>query len=123
MRKNAAHLVIILLTIFLFSGCLGGREINDLEIVIGMGVDKGQDTQDIIITAQVVKEAEVGRTSDESGGGKAYWNVTGNGKSVFDAIRKVTHKTGNRLFVSHSQVVIFGNDLASEGLQEYIDFS
>jgi len=118
------------LTLFFFlsialSGCLGAREINDLEIVIGMGVDKEKDSEDILLTAQVVKVDAAGGgsgNSSDGGGSKAFWNVSSKGSSIFDAVREMTHKTGNRLFISHNQAVIFGNDLAAEGLQDYIDF-
>ncbi len=117
-------LMMCFILLFILSGCFGGREINDLEIVIGMGVDKGENTEDILLTAQVIKVHEIGNTSSGNGGGesKAYWNVSTTGTSIFEAIRQLTHKTGNRLFVSHNQAVIFGNDIASEGLQKYIDF-
>ncbi len=120
-----AKLVLSFLMLFMLSGCLGGREINDLEIVIGMGVDKDENTGKILLTAQVVKEAEMGGVSESGSGGagnKAFWNVIGSGNSIFDAVRQMTHKTGNRLFVSHNQAIIFGNDIASEGLRKYIDF-
>lgn len=125
-KKTSKTIIVLILCICVLSalsGCLGGREINDLEIVIGMGVDKDKDTGRILITAQVVKEAAVGRSSGNGGGdGMAFWNVSSTGNSVFDAIRQITHKTGNRLFVSHNHVVIFGKEVAAEGLQKYIDF-
>ena len=112
---------LMLLTLF---GCLGAREINDLEIVIGMGVDKDENPENILVTAQVVKEDTAGRASQDGRGeySKAFWNVSSRGNSIFDAVRQITHKTGNRIFISHNQVVIFGKDIAEEGLQEYIDF-
>ena len=122
------RLILCFLMLLTFSGCLGAREINDLEIVIGMGVDKDKDTENILLTAQVVKVDAAGggsgNASDSGGGGenKAFWNVSSKGRSIFDAVRQITHKTGNRLFISHNQAVIFGNDLAAEGLQKYIDF-
>ena len=130
MIKKNSFLIIKLIICFSMcislSGCSGAREINDLEIVIGMGVDKDKDTGDILLTAQVVKkDAAVGGAGNGGGGGgdgKSFWNVSSNGKSIFDAVRQITHKTGNRLFVSHNQVVIFGYDIVKEGLQKYIDF-
>jgi len=119
------NLILCFCMLFFMSGCLGGREVNDLEIVIGMGVDKGESAGEILLTAQVVNEAEAGRSSAKGGGEEgteAYWNVTSTGKSIFEAVRQITHKTGNRLFVSHNQAVIFGNDIAKEGLHKYIDF-
>lgn len=123
--KRSIMIILCFILSLVLSGCLGGREINDLEIVIGMGVDKDVDTGDIFITAQIVKEGQMEKMSGNGGSGeenKAYWNVSSTGKTIFDAVRQITHKTGNRLFVSHNQVVIFGSEIASEGLQKYIDF-
>jgi len=124
MNISIMKLALCFLILFTFSGCLGGREINDLEIVIGMGIDKDESTGNILLTAQVVKKEEVGGSGKGEGGGesKVFWNVSSIGNSIFDAVRQITHKTGDRLFVSHNQVVIFGKDIAAEGLQKYIDF-
>ena len=126
MTKTLTFKVIMCLLVpLLLSGCLGGgTEINDLEIVVGMGVDKDKDTGKILLTAQIVREGEIGSNSGNGGGqnAKAFWNVTATGDTIFDAIREMTHKTGNRLFVSHNHVVIYGYNIAEEGLQEHIDF-
>lgn len=117
-------LILCLLATMLLSSCLGGREVNDLEIVIGMGIDKAENKKDILVTAQIVKAAEMGMSKGNGGGegSKAFWNVAESGGSVFEAVRQLTHKTGNRLFVSHNQAIIFSNDIALEGLDKYIDF-
>ena len=118
-------LLLCILILLIQTGCWGGREINDLEIVVGMGVDKDSTPGNILLTAQIAKPGEMGKTSGNDGGSgdtKAFWNVNSTKSAIFDAARDITHKTGNRLFVSHSQVVIFGNDIAAEGLQKYIDF-
>ncbi|NLF43006.1 MAG: Ger(x)C family spore germination protein [Bacteroidales bacterium] len=116
-------LILCFFMLFTLSGCFGGREINDLEIVVGIGVDKDENTGNILLTAQIVREEENGNT-EKNGGGEngAFWNVTSTGNSIFDAVRQITHKTGNRLFISHNQAVIYGEDIASEGLEKYIDF-
>jgi len=124
MNFSIMKLILCFFMLFTLSGCLGGREINDLEIVIGIGVDKDENTGNILLTAQVVKDDTAGRATGNGSGGdsKAFWNVYSRGNSIFDSVRQITHKTGNRLFISHSQVVIFGNDIAEEGLQGYVDF-
>lgn len=118
-------LIFCCLILSLLPGCLGGREINDLEIVVGIAVDKGQEPGSIILTAQIVKPSEMGKSSRDSSSGKdnkAYWNVNYTGETVFEAARQITHITGNKLFLAHEQVVIFGKDIAEESIQKYIDF-
>ena len=61
-------LILCFFMLFVLSGCLGEREINDLEIVIGMGVDKDESPDNILLTAQVVKEGIAGKSSGGGGG-------------------------------------------------------
>jgi len=127
MNFRIMKLIICFFMLPVLSGCLGARQINDLEIVIGMGVDKEEESGNVLLTAQVVNvDMSGGGAANARGGGgedsEGYWNVSSKGKSIFEAVRQITHKTGNRLFISHNQAVIFGNDVATEGLQAYIDF-
>lgn len=124
-KKNVAvtKLIPCLLISTILSGCLGGREINDLEIVVGIGIDKDTEAEGIMLTAQVVKPGEMDKSKDAGGNeSKAFWNVRSAGHSIFDAARQITQKTGNRLFVSHTQVIIFGEYSAKDGIQKYFDF-
>ncbi|HEX3046177.1 MAG TPA: Ger(x)C family spore germination protein [Bacillota bacterium] len=110
-----------------FSGCWNRREVEDLAIVVGIGVDRTEVPDNILFTAQIVKPGEAGKSSGETAGGrsgetKAFWNVSSTKSTIFDAARDVTHQTGRRLFVAHNQVIIFGHDLATAGVQGYLDF-
>ncbi len=106
------------------TGCWSAREVNDLEIVIGVGVDKSDIPDNIRFTAQIVKPGEMRQPAQEGGGGSgtAFWNVQSTEASLFNTVRDITHKTGNRLFLSHSQLVVFGNEIAAEGIEKYMDF-
>ena len=77
MNLPIMKLILCFFMLFTLSGCFGGREINDLEIVIGIGVDKDENTGNILLTAQIVREEENGNT-EKNGGGEngAFWNVT-----------------------------------------------
>lgn len=112
------------LLVFCLSGCWSAREINDLEVVVGMGIDESDVPDNVLLTAQIVKPGEMRSSSPEqgAGSGKAYWNARSLGESIFDAAREMTHLTGNRLFASHSQVLIFSEKIAAGGIDEYIDF-
>lgn len=128
--KNKVQLLLIkiMLCVFLsvnLSGCWSARELNELKIAIGLGVDKSQSDEDVLITAQIVKPSEVRKISSEDIGmetNNALWNVSSTGKSVFQAIRDISKKTGYRIYTSHSQVIVFGNEIASKGLEKYFDF-
>ncbi len=116
---------LIIIISFLLSGCWNATEINELEMVIGMAVDKEASTDNVKLTAQIVKPGEMSKPSGKGGGSepaKAWWNVSTAMPTIFDAAREITHTTGNKLFVSHSQIVIFSNDIAENGINKYLDF-
>ena len=130
MSSNKPHMMLLKLifcciSLFLLQGCLGSREINDLEIVVGIAVDKGESPDSIILTAQIVKPSEMGKSSGDISSrndNKAYWNVSYTGETVFEAARQITHITGDKLFLAHQQVLILGEEIAKMNVQGYIDF-
>ena len=48
-------IIICFLAVALLSGCWNSRELNELGIVVGVGIDKGEADNSVKITAQVVK--------------------------------------------------------------------
>lgn len=124
MKNKKVQLLLIMLCIFVpvtLTGCWGAREINELKIAVGLGVDKSEDN--VLLTAQIVKPSEAVKTSGGGGGsGKAFWNIDGTGKSIFEAIRNITQQIGYKVYVAHSSVIIFGSEIAHEGIDNYIDF-
>lgn len=112
-----------ILLILSLCGCWNSRELDDLGIVMGVGVDT-TDGSSVKITAQVVKAAEIKSTKNDSGSKEAiaFWNIQNIGNTVFDTIRGLTRKSSRRLFFPHNQVIVFGHAVAEEGLQKYMDF-
>ncbi len=120
-------IIICAVLMMILSGCGGSRELSDLSIMVGLGIDKADVPGNVLLTAQIVKSGEIKQASTPSGGGKSgtskpYWNIRCSGPTVFDAVRNFTHLTGEKLYISHNQVFIFSSDLASEGVQKHLDF-
>ncbi|HEX3028720.1 MAG TPA: Ger(x)C family spore germination protein [Clostridia bacterium] len=123
--KRLFFIISIYITVFFsLSGCWSKRELNELSIVTGIGIDKADGPENILVTAQIVKPADIKKPSKDGNGGsdKAFWNIKTSSQTVFDAIREFTHETSNKLYVAHTQVIIFGKDIAPEGVQKYLDF-
>lgn len=122
-RRTAVSLLCILLGLCL-SSCWSQKELNTLAIVVGTGLDAGDEPDTLKLTAQVVKAAEMGGGSPAQGGGageKAYVNFSNTDKSVLSAIRGMTHMKSRRLYLAHSDVLIFGSDLAKLDMAEGLD--
>lgn len=113
---------ICILLMMSLSGCWNSRELDNLAIVMGVGVDKPKESGKVQITAQIVKPGEISSSGGEGGGADAFWNIEDTGETVFSTIRDLTSKSSRKLFFPHNQVLIFGRSIAEEGVHEYVDF-
>lgn len=119
-QKIVVLIIICVLIVLSLSGCWNRRELNTFSILMGMGIDKAEEVGKIQLTAQIIKAGELKKEggSDE----EAYLSVQSTGNSVFDALRNFTKENNRKIYLPHSQVIIFGQDIAAEGVQKYLDF-
>ncbi|MBS4216242.1 Ger(x)C family spore germination protein [Neobacillus rhizophilus] len=111
-------LILILLSSILLSGCWNKRELNELSILLGLGVDKEQDQY--VVTAQVVNPSEI--ASKKGGSGKAPVVVyQSKGDTLLEAARKVTTAAPRKLYFAHMRILVFGEKLAKEGIGGIVD--
>ncbi|MCT8139422.1 Ger(x)C family spore germination protein [Anaerobacillus sp. CMMVII] len=114
------NLVRVLMLLLLLSGCLGKEEINDLALVMAVGIDKGENG-DIWITTQVARPADV-RGTTGSAGGEPIWTATGEGKTIFEAIRNLAKFSSRRIYWGHNMIIVVSEEVAREGIVDIIDF-
>lgn len=116
--------VICILLLICLSGCWNSRELNALGIVMGIGVDRPDGPEKVKVTAQIVKAGEMAAAESAGGGskGKAYWNVVNTGNSIFSTLRDMTNESSRKLFFPHNRVLIFGREVAEEGIADHLDF-
>ncbi len=116
-------LKILVIVAFLFStaGCWNNRDLTELAIVSGVGIDVA-DNKKIELTMQIIKPSVL-KSGQEGGGSqeKAYMNVTVEGNTVFEAIRNVLAYIDRRAYFAHVQVMIIGEELADQGIGEVLD--
>lgn len=117
-RKVCLFLVFVILVTML-TGCWSRRELNELAIVVGMGVDKSGDQ--FKVTAQIINPEEV--ASKKGGGGNTPFVVYSyTGDTIYEAIRKMTKKAPRKLYAAHLRLLIIGDELASEkGIGKALD--
>ncbi|NRD80107.1 Ger(x)C family spore germination protein [Bacillus sp. BRMEA1] len=112
-------LMISILTVFL-TGCWNRRELNELGIALAMGFDKAKNGE-IHVSVQVV---DPGMISQQKGGGGQGAPVTiysADGKTVFEAIRKMTKDSPRKIYPSHLRMLIISESLARDGIGNVLD--
>ncbi|MCM8709509.1 Ger(x)C family spore germination protein [Clostridium sp. SYSU_GA19001] len=119
MKKIWFAICTLIFFIILCTGCKGKREINELAIATAIGIDKNDNQYRV--TVQVLNPSEVA-TEKAGGGGSAVTTYSTNGYTLFEALRRVTMQSSRRIYVSHIQIVIFGQEIAEDGIGETLDF-
>ncbi|RIE05272.1 Ger(x)C family spore germination protein [Cohnella faecalis] len=116
-RKVSCVLLAIALASIL-NGCWNRREMNELAIAVGMGIDKiGEQYR---VSVQVVVPGEV--TSQKTAGRSPVTLYKTESATVFEASRKLTTISPRKIYFSHLRLFVVGESLAQEGLGEILEF-
>jgi len=117
------------LAVLLLSGCTGKKEINELALVMAVGIDKVEnqnegDPNKYEVTIEVARPADArGQTGTPAGNtGDPIWSASAQGKTLFDAIRHMATFSTRRVFWAHNFIIVVNEDVARDGIKDIIDF-
>lgn len=121
-RRIALFLLLVFLTCNL-SSCWSRRELNEMAIVVGAGVDVGQKEK-IRLTLQIANPAAFAGGATEGGGGQssASWTVWSEGETVMDAERLLAQKVPRGIYWGHSSLLVIGEEVARRDITLVTDF-
>ena len=125
-RTGIARIAFLLLFPLLLTGCWNNKDLSEINIVAGLGLDRTEDGK-VLFTVQVVEPAAIQSTSSGKGKGggaqpKPVFIESYEGETVFDAVRGMLSIVDKRLFLSTAQVLILGERLSQDGIEEVLDF-
>lgn len=106
--------ILLILFIFLLSGCYNYKELNKIAIVSSIAIDKKDN--EYLVSAQVMN-VKNDKESDNS-------NVivySEKGKSIEEAIRKMTNESSRELYGGHISKLVVSEEIAREGIINIID--
>jgi spore germination protein KC len=103
----------------LCTACWDSRELDELALITAIGVDKINDQY--VVTTQVVNPTTL---ATQQGGGEQSPIVTykTRGKSIGEALQKRTTLSDRQNYTSQLKVLIFGEQLARDGIKDVLDF-
>ncbi|EON73754.1 Ger(x)C family spore germination protein [Lysinibacillus sphaericus] len=117
--KKAITIILLIFLMQILSGCWSKRELNELALVVALGIDLIDD--EYAISVQVVDPSEISSKQPSSGRAPVVtYHATG--KTVFEAIRKILTLSPRKLYFAHLQMVVIGEELAQSGISDIIDF-
>ncbi|MCL1965244.1 MAG: Ger(x)C family spore germination protein [Firmicutes bacterium] len=123
-RSFTAYLLSgILLCCFLLTGCTSGAQIDQLAIVMGVGIDKGSAPDNYLVTAQIARPSHV-RTANEGGAaqGKPYLDIQQEGKGISMAMYEMMRQMSRRAYLAHNEVIVISEDVAAETILPILDY-
>jgi len=119
MKRKILIFCIYLLLLSITTGCWARKELNELAIAVAMGIDKVDDQY--LITVQIVNPAEI---ASNKGAGRSTPVVIfqEKGDTIFETLRKMTTNSPRKVYLAHIRMVIFGEEIAREGIRKTLDF-
>lgn len=109
----------VLLLLLPLAGCWDYREVENLQIVAGMAIDKGQNGYKYHTTFECVKLSGGG---GQGGGGPQPVILETDGNTIFDTVRSALGESDKKLYFSHCKIVVISQDIASGGLKSFLDW-
>ncbi|MBO7744213.1 Ger(x)C family spore germination protein [Paenibacillus sp. MWE-103] len=111
----------------LLTGCWDRKELNDLAIISGSGLDKQPDSSAIEVSAQIIAPRQVTGGKEKGGqpssGGDPTLARIAKGRTIADALSRMQEQLPRRLFWGHSKVLVIGEELARNGdIRNCLDF-
>lgn len=119
MKRWAIFGVFLALAAVLLSGCWNRRELNELSIAVAMGIDLSKNGY--ILSLQIVNAREIA-AKDGAGYSLPVTVYREEGKTVFEALRRVSSKLNHKVYLSHMRIVVISEELARRGIGEPLDF-
>lgn len=135
--------ILICLTLILTTGCWSRKEIEDLTVGVGLGLDVGNESRfereideqgahypkEKLITATIQIVPPIGGKSDTQGGDKspspqkAYLNEQLTGDSLFQIFRQFSVRRDRPIVGHHLKVIVISRELAKKySLEQVLDF-
>ena len=108
--------VLVLLVLFLLTGCYDHKELNSISIMTATEINKVNN--EYIISAQLVNP----QSKDTVNVQAPFIIYEGKGKTIQEAYRQIKLQSSRYLYPNHLQILIINEKLAKEDISQIIDF-
>ncbi|MBY0010288.1 Ger(x)C family spore germination protein [Paenibacillus typhae] len=122
MKSRLALLLAVCISCSLvLSGCWNSRELNELAIVSGIGIDSLDGKPGYRVTFQIINPSSSSQTMGSTSNQPPIVIVSATDRTIFGALRKASRRATRQLFFAHTQLVIIGESLARAGVTSIFD--
>lgn len=119
-KKNCLIVLSLTLWMPILSGCWSSQELNDISIMLALGIDKQEDQYQL--TAQVINPGQIASTGTIDSARTAVNTYEVTSDTLFEGIRKLTTKVPKQIYISHLRIVVISEELArNEGISKVFE--
>ena len=118
MYKKLILILNLIFILFLLTSCISGNELEELGIVVAIGVDR--EDGKVIITNEVI-DPSTQENSKSANTDDSTVFVQGMGNTIEEAVVDIRTTFDRELYYAHNYVVIIGEEVAKEGFGSYMD--
>ncbi|MGP4059377.1 Ger(x)C family spore germination protein [Halobacillus sp. H74] len=115
---SPARIIIIVTSLLLLTGCWNSKELDELGIVVALGVDKTEDGKYELVT-QVINPSEIATDAPTTRPPVSIYKSRGD--SLFEAFRHMTEKSPRKMYLSQLRLLVIGKTMAEEGMMPSLD--
>ncbi|WNR46093.1 Ger(x)C family spore germination protein [Paenibacillus roseipurpureus] len=101
----------------ILTGCWNRKELNDLSVVIGMGIE--MVNEEYLVTMQVVDTSQM--SSNRKADRSPTLVISEQERTIYEAIRKITTKTSRKMYGAHLRLLILDEKVARKGIRDALD--
>ena len=109
----------------MLSLCSCGDEPDNIAYVVAMGFDKAE-SNNYYVTIQYAKPSKISGGDSESGGEGGpdiIQNMTVEAPNIYSAINVANHIVSKKFSLSHTELIVFSDEIAKDGIGDIIDIA
>lgn len=118
LKKIISFILVITTLLFTLTGCYDSNGIEDFYYIVALGIDKSEKSN-LSLSIQIAKSS----TSSEGASSQSseYKIYTVDCSSIDSGISILNNYLNKKINLSHCSVIVFSEELAREGLAEYVN--
>lgn len=118
MKRHLLIIMIFTTCVFSLTGCWSSKELNAIAIATAIGIDKSDEGY--LLTVQIINPGEIASKTPTTRTSVTTYRTVG--ETLFQAFRRLTVEAPRKVYFSHVQKVVFGEEMAKSGILDPLDF-
>jgi len=118
--KKVKFIILFLLIIFTFTGCLAKTELEDFAYVIAVGVDKGSE-DNYIVSFQIAVPIKIAGEGSTGSGKESTSIISLETDTLFNSISRADTMISKEITLSHNKIIVISEEVAKEGISKLLN--